>query len=58
MSSYKWDFNSCAIRDGFCKSSHTYSTLVYIEHQAKKLNIPTLCITFIIWKEPLYKDKL
>ena len=22
MPSYKWDFNSCAIRDGFCKSSH------------------------------------
>ena len=22
MPSYKWDFNSCAIRDGFCKSSY------------------------------------
>ena len=22
MPSYKWDFNSCAIRDGFCKSNH------------------------------------
>ena len=22
MPSYKRDFNSCAIRDGFCKSSH------------------------------------
>ena len=23
-----------------------YSTLVYVEHQARKLNIPTPCITF------------
>ena len=37
--------------DGSC----IYSTLVYIKHQARKL---TPCITFIIWKELLYKDKL
>ena len=24
MPSYKWDFNSCAFRDGFCKSSHIW----------------------------------
>ena len=27
MPSYKWDFNSCAIRDGFCKSSHNYDLI-------------------------------
>ena len=31
--------------------------MVYFEHQARELNIPTPCITFVIWKEPLYKDK-
>ena len=24
MPSYKWDFNSCAIREGFYRSSHNY----------------------------------
>ena len=28
MLSYKLDFNSCAIRDGFCKSSHIYMLYV------------------------------
>ena len=29
MFSYKLDFNSCAIRDSFCKCSHNCSTHVY-----------------------------
>ena len=41
MLGYKLDFNSCAIREGFCKSSHIYILLIIIE-------ILSSCVTDLI----------
>ena len=38
MPSYKWDFNSCAFRDGFCKSSHIYVCMYVCMHVLPDIN--------------------
>ena len=47
MLSYKLDFNSCAIRDGFCKSSHIY---IYIY-----IYIPLESCSYIIFTSKFKK---
>ena len=34
MLGYELDFNSCAVRDGFCKSSHKYFESLDIQFHA------------------------
>ena len=46
MPGYKWDFNSCAIRDGFCKSSHILCYKFASHDLQFKISISCkLCIT-------------
>ena len=41
MLGYELDFNSCAIRDGFCKSSHI---IILFYSMTVKLSASTFCI--------------
>ena len=45
MLGYELDFNSCAIRDGFCKSSHICEIFIYDNRMlSKKGDLRYYCI--------------